>query len=66
QEELGAAFRKVGLPLSTPFFNPPFEWLQEPLPAARQARLDEVRITAAPRASLPVEVGAPLPVLRVR
>lgn len=67
QEELGTAFRRVGLPLSVPFFNPPFEWLQEPLPAARQARLDEVRVTAVPRLpAAPVEVGMPLPVLRVR
>ncbi|MEA3203095.1 MAG: hypothetical protein QOI63_765 [Thermoplasmata archaeon] len=66
QEELGAAFRKVGLPLSTPFFNPPFEWLQAPLPGPKQAKLDEVRITAAPREALPVEIGMPLPVLRIR
>ena len=42
QQELGAAFRKVGLPLSTPFFNPPFEFL---VPAAAdggvQATLDQ-------------------------
>lgn len=27
REQLAAAFHKVGLPLSTPFFNPPFEWM---------------------------------------
>jgi DNA repair photolyase len=31
-EELSAAFRKVGLPLSTPFFNPPFEWMMPGTP----------------------------------
>ena len=31
-QELQAAFRKLGLPLSRPFFNPPFEWLQSAPP----------------------------------
>ncbi|HUR61152.1 MAG TPA: radical SAM protein [Candidatus Thermoplasmatota archaeon] len=61
QEDLGAAFRKVGLPLSTPFFNPPFEWLQAPAPGPQQTRIDEVRVVVAPR-----PIGMPLPVIRVR
>ncbi len=45
REELGAAFHEVGLPLSTPFFNPPFEALMPaPVPATRQGRLDEIRL----------------------
>lgn len=39
-QELGAAFRKIGMPLSEPFFNPPFEWLATPLPEpTRQATI---------------------------
>lgn len=30
-DKLAAAFQRLGLPLSTPFFNPPFEWM---MPAA--------------------------------
>lgn len=37
--QLSAAFHKVGLPLSTPFFNPPFEWLMD-TPAAPTRQLD--------------------------
>lgn len=33
QDRLAAAFRTIGLPLSKPFFNPPFEWLMDPAPA---------------------------------
>lgn len=44
-QELAGAFRKVGLPLGTPFFNPPFEHLMPPVPQlGRQARLDEIRL----------------------
>lgn len=44
QQELGAAFAKVGLPLSTPFFNPPFEFLQ-PTPAGpEQTQLGRERL----------------------
>lgn len=64
QQELSAAFRKIGLPLSAPFFNPPFEWLAPPMETSRQARLGEAHATAAGRG--PVEMGMPLPVLRVR
>lgn len=32
-QELAAAFRKVGLALSTPFFNPPFEWMMPAQPS---------------------------------
>ena len=42
-QELGAAFRKIGLPLSTPFFNPPFEF-PELVVRPEQTRLDAVRI----------------------
>lgn len=47
QQELGAAFRKLGVPLSTPFFNPPFEWLM-PTPAGGpvQATLEQTRSVA--------------------
>lgn len=44
-QQLGDAFRRVGLPLSTPFFNPPFESLMPELPAAsRQSKLGEIRL----------------------
>src|SRR5688572_17811910 len=39
RQELAAAFQKVGLPLSTPFFNPPFEWLM-PAPPQPTTQLD--------------------------
>jgi len=40
-EELGRAFCRVGLPLGTAFYNPPFEWMQEPPARGRQPRLDD-------------------------
>jgi DNA repair photolyase len=52
QQELGRAFRKVGLPLSKPFFNPPFEALgPRPAPPHEQRTLAQIPM-------------APLPVLR--
>lgn len=52
QQELGAAFRKVGLPLSTPFFNPPFEFLMPTVaPGVVQATLeDQPRVARLPMA----------------
>lgn len=38
-EELAAAFRQVGLPLSTPFFNLPFDFLQAQPAGPRQETL---------------------------
>jgi len=38
-QELAAAFHRIGLPLSRPFFNPPFEWLM-PEAAAPTRQLD--------------------------
>jgi hypothetical protein len=49
QQELGVAFRRVGLALSTPFFNPPFEPLT-------QGRPDQTRLDA-----LPMNMQSPAP-----
>ncbi|MES2155167.1 MAG: radical SAM protein [bacterium] len=47
QQALGQAFRQLGLPLSTPFFNPPFEHLVAPLPSSfGQSRLDQILLPA--------------------
>lgn len=47
QAELGAAFCKLGLPLSTPFFNPPFHHLQPMMAsAAPQSKLSEILLPA--------------------
>jgi len=47
QQELGAAFARLGLPLSTPFFNPPFEHLVGPLPpGVSQSKLTQIRVPA--------------------
>lgn len=44
-QELGSAFRKLGLPLQTPFFNPPFERLMPAMPAtSRQTDLNQIRL----------------------
>lgn len=56
-QELAVAFRKVGLPLSTPFFNPPFEWLMPTAPEpTRQLDLTEESLRRF----------APLPMVQVR
>jgi DNA repair photolyase len=72
-QELAAAFRKVGLPLSTPFFNPPFEWLMPDPPQAtrqldltpeslpRYAPLPMVRERAPTRTGVARALVAPLP-----
>lgn len=40
-QELGASFRRLGLPLGRSFFNPPFEWMMPARPArTRATRLD--------------------------
>lgn len=65
QQELGAAFRKVGLPLSTPFFNPPFEFLM-PTPATGgvQATLDEApRAARLPMALREAEANGMFPIV---
>lgn len=49
-EELAAAFAKVGLPLSTPFFNLPFDFVQ-PRDARPQATLEQAM---RPKLVLPV------------
>ncbi len=47
QSELGSAFRQLGLPLSKPFFNPPFEHLMPARPErAPQSSLTEIRLPA--------------------
>lgn len=57
RQQLATAFRKVGLPLSTPFFNPPFEWLQPAAPQPmRQLDLTEESMHRY----------APLPMVRER
>lgn len=37
--QLQGAFQRIGLPLSRPFFNPPFEWLM-PTPAPSSTQVD--------------------------
>ena len=49
--ELDAAFRAIGLPLSVPFFNPPFEWMTTPLPEPTT----QTRITDLPRIPMVIE-----------
>lgn len=47
QLELGQAFATIGLPLSKPFFNPPFEHLMPAMPErAPQSKLTEIRLPA--------------------
>ena len=58
QRELAQAFRKVGLPLSKPFFNPPFEAYTPGLAAPRPQQLK--------LGQLPIVVPAPLPARRQR
>lgn len=61
QAELRRAFRKVGLPLGTSFFNPPFEWLQ-PGTTAPEDAATAVERTPAERLPLgEVAVRMPLP-----
>lgn len=62
-DQLAAAFRKVGLPLGSPFFNPPFEWLRPALPAAAvQADLTEEGLRRfAPLPTVQVPVARPRP-----
>ncbi|MEA3189460.1 MAG: hypothetical protein QOD77_42 [Thermoplasmata archaeon] len=43
-DELGKAFRKLGLPLGTSFYNPPFEFLQAQDVGPKQATLQEIRV----------------------
>jgi len=63
QRELRRAFRSVGLPLGTSFFNPPFEWLEPgttaPADAVRAVPTAKVEAHAAQRTL------APLPVIQV-
>jgi DNA repair photolyase len=65
QEELRAAFRKVGLPLSTPFFNPPFEFLMPDAAAGGvQATLDEApRVARLPMAIRESEANDMFPIV---
>lgn len=63
-EELGKAFRKLGLPLGTSFYNPPFEFLQGAEPAPRQSSLHEVRLPAMVPVPAPRPAPAPRPVPR--
>jgi DNA repair photolyase len=66
--ELDAAFKKVGLVLSRPFFNPPFEWVMPPLPEPTH----QTRITDLPRIPVLVpdaaatDAGQPRPLALVR
>jgi DNA repair photolyase len=59
-EDLAAAFRKVGLPLSTPFFNPPFEWLMD-TPAEATTQLDLTEESLPRYAPLPIAQSRPRP-----
>jgi DNA repair photolyase len=57
KKELGAAFRRVGLPLGGSFFNPPFEWLQQERPEPT------VQADLSPQG---LQRFAPLPVIGAR
>ena len=65
QQELGAAFSKVGLPLSTPFFNPPFEFLLPQIAPGRvQATLDDQpRVAPLPMAIRDSEANDLFPIV---
>jgi DNA repair photolyase len=60
QDRLAAAFRTIGLPLSKPFFNPPFEWLMPPQPAPT-TQLDLTPASLPRYAPLPMAQAARRP-----